>query len=284
MPSSIAWMQPDGAYRRDPGIAQSHLKSILISPAHYQAAKNKRFPATANMTLGSALHCAVLEGQEAFEAQYVERPDGLNLTTKEGKAWAADIKAKGKTVLTGEQSAQLRGMVAALQELEWFSPARQQELRKFSELSIYWDWCGIDCKARLDRLIELDDRVLVLDLKTTDSVNPKKFLDKVFNLNYMFQAAYYTEAASVAFNKPAEFVFVGVERDAPNTIDFFTPAADMVAEGRGQCEYALGLLKECILTDSWPLPSPRMNTMELPSWYRSPLPAAPAESTTEPLF
>lgn len=269
MAVSIAWCQPDEIYRHDPAEAQSHLKNILTSPAHYKASIGKRFPTTPNMTLGSALHCLVLEGQQVFESSYVTRPDDIKLTTKEGKAWAAE--QKGKTVLNGEQTHQLLGMAKALQELEWFDPARQKELRKYSELSIYWDWCGVDCKARLDRVIELPDKVLVLDLKTTDSVNHKKFLDKVLYLNYMFQAAYYTKAASVAFKKPAEFVFVGVERDAPNTIDFFTPASSMVEEGRAQCEYALQTWAKCTLEGHWPGVAPKMNQLELPEWYHSPV-------------
>lgn len=285
MPSSIAWMQPDGAYRRDPGMAQSSLKAILISPAHYQAALKKRWPASANMVLGSALHCAVLEGPKAFEASYVEKPEDIKLTTKEGKAWAAEVKKAGKTVLNGEQTEQLKNMVRALGEIEWFAPERQADLRKYSELSIYWDWMGVDCKARLDRVIELEDKVLVLDLKTTDSVNHKKFLDKVVYLNYLFQAAYYTEAAAVAFNKPAEFVFVGVERDLPNCIDLFSPDADMMAEGRRQCEFALQTFKQCTLTEHWPGPAPTMNKMSLPSWFTSPVPCATMEADDEePLF
>lgn len=279
MSHSIAWCQPDGAYRQDPGIAQSHLKSILISPAHYKAALNKRWVTSANMVLGSALHCAVLEGREVYEASYVERPDNIRLNTKEGKEWAAEQKKKGKTVLTGEQSDQLNGMVEVLQKLEWFDPKKQKELRKYSELSIYWQWCGMDCKARLDRVIEQEDKVLVLDLKTTDSVQPKKFLDKVIYLNYMFQAAYYTKAAEVAFGKPAEFIFVAVERDLPHCIDYFCPGEDMVLEGTRQCEHALELLKLCTLTDDWPGPPPSMNRMSLPEWYTSPVGAIMSQDT-----
>jgi len=284
MACSIGWLQADRVYRKDPGIAQSHLKSILISPAHYRAALSRRFPATPAMALGSALHCLVLEGEQTFQAQYSTRPDDLRLTTKEGKAWAAEQKAKGLTVLSGEQTQQLRGMAKSLSKLDWFAPDKQDELRKHSEVSIYWDWCNVDCKARLDRVIELPDKVLVLDLKTTDSVNPRKFLDKVVGLNYMFQAAYYTEAATVAFGKPAEFIFVGVERDAPNQVDFFTPGPDMVAESRRQCEHALRLYKECTLTEEWPGPPPQMHSMDLPSWYRSPLPCDTVDTTSEPLF
>jgi hypothetical protein len=282
MSVSISWCQPDGAYRQNPGIAQSHLKSILISPAHYQAALNRRWHTTPNMLLGSALHCAVLEGKMAFHSNYVERPEDVKLNTKEGKEWAAEQKKQRKTVLNGEQTQQLKGMVKALQTLDWFDVTKQESLRKYSELSIYWEWCGMDCKARLDRLIELEDKVLVLDLKSTDSVHPKKFIDKVIGLNYMFQAAYYTQAAMQAFKKPAEFIFIGVERDAPHTIDYFSPGEDMILEGHRQCEHALNVLKQCTLTDEWPNQPPTLNKMSLPDWYRSPVTATLAEE--EPLF
>jgi len=269
---AISKRQPDPEYRRDPGIAQSGLKSILTSPAHYKAAQKRKWPCTPNMTLGSALHCISLEGPETFDRNYVRRPDDLKLTTKEGKAWAAEQKSSGRDVLTADQWESVHGMNASLASMEWFDPKRLDEYRDFSELSIYWEWCGMDCKARLDRLIELEDKVLVLDLKTTDSVSEKKFIDKVIYLNYMFQAAYYSKAASVAFGKPAEFIFVGVEREAPYTINLFTPTVEMMEEGTSQCEHALETLKECLITDYWPAPVPKMLTMDLPQWYVSPVP------------
>ena len=86
----VAYNQNEFDYRRAAGANQSSLKKILESPAHYQAAlKNKIIPTPA-MEMGTAVHCLTLDGPEAFEAQYIVKPDGIKLNTKEGKEWKVD--------------------------------------------------------------------------------------------------------------------------------------------------------------------------------------------------
>ena len=79
----------------------------------------------------------------------------------------------------------------------------------------------IPCKARLDRVIPMENEVLVLDLKTTDSISTAKFQSKFVDLGYDFQAAWYSHAAELVYQKPARFIFVAIERTAPFTMDFF---------------------------------------------------------------
>jgi hypothetical protein len=273
---SVAYNQPDPAYRREIGENQSSLKNILVSPAHYQVSKKRRFVTTINMEIGSAVHCKALEGDEEFERRYVLKPDDISLTTKEGKEWkAAQV---GKTVLTNSDKDRpwdsVVGMTDSLRSMEWFNPS-QSDYRKFNELSIYWDAMGIPCKGRLDRLVDNGDEVLVLDLKTTDSVDKSVFEKKVCGgMNYIFQAAWYAEAARLAYNKPAKFIFIGIERAAPWTADIFEVSDEMMTEGIKQINEARRILGECLRTKSWPKPNPSYNVMNLPPWYRSPVKTA----------
>jgi len=274
--ASVAYNQPDPAYRREIGENQSSLKNILISPAHYEAAKRRRFPATINMEIGSAVHCKALEGDEEFEKRYVMKPDNISLATKEGKEWKAE--QVGKTVLSNSDRDRpwdsVIGMTESLRQLSWFNP-EQPDYRKFNELSIYWDAMGIPCKARLDRLVDVGDYLLVLDLKTTDSVDPSSFEKKVSGwMNYIFQAAWYAEAASVAYNKPAKFIFIGIERAEPWSAAIFEVSDEMMAEGTNQINEARRILRECMETKTWPKPEVPYNVMNLPPWFRSPVKVA----------
>ena len=70
----IAYNQSDWDYRRAEGLNQSSLKKILESPAHYQAALKNRLIPTPAMEMGTAAHCLVLDGAEAFENQYSRVP------------------------------------------------------------------------------------------------------------------------------------------------------------------------------------------------------------------
>jgi hypothetical protein len=258
--------EADFDYRREEGVNQSSLKKILESPAHYQAAIKTKLIPTPAMEMGTALHCLVLDGAEAFKAHYVKKPDGLSLATKEGKEWKASLGRKKPLAEGGKDDpwGSVIGMGDSLRELLWFNGS-DPEYIKYNEVSIYWDWEGVRCKARLDRV--LVDEGIVLDLKTTDSVEPELFTKKVVSLGYDFQAAYYAKAAEVAFGKPFKFMFAAVERKAPYSVDLFEVSDEMMAEANAKCVAALRLYKTCNDLDRWPGRQPRIRSLEYPSWY-----------------
>lgn len=271
--AAVCYNQSDPAYRKEIGENQSSLKHILLSPSHYQAAKKRRFTPTIFMEMGSALHCKVLEGDEEFENRFVLKPHDLSLATVAGKAWKAE--QKNKTIISDNDKdaawTSIHGMTNALRQLEWFH-WDQPEYRKYNEVSIYWDVDNIPCKARLDRVVVQEDSVLVLDLKTTDSVEPSVFNKKVVGgLNYIFQAAWYAEAAEQIYKKPAKFIFIGVERARPWSLGIFEVSQEMMEEGKAQIHKARQILNECYRTRSWPEPEITENVLELPPWYVSPL-------------
>ena len=144
-------------------------------------------------------------------------------------------------------------------------------------MSIYWEWEGVKCKARLDSV--LVNEGIVLDLKTTDSVEVDLFTKKVLGLGYDFQAAYYTKAAQVAYGKPFKFVFTCVERKDPFSVDLFEVDEEMMAEATIKCEAALRLYKQCSTTGDWPSREPIMHSLSYPSWYKHySLPEEPTEN------
>ena len=153
------------------------------------------------MKIGTAAHCLVLDGEKAFDGAYVRQPDNIKLTTKEGKEWKASVGRK--TVLNSggkdDPWGSVQGMAESLRRLEWYSGTDAEYIKR-NEVSIYWDWMGVRCKARLDSV--LVDEGIVLDLKTTDTVDAELFTKKVVGLGYDFQAAYYAKAAEVAYGKP----------------------------------------------------------------------------------
>ena len=133
------------------------------------------------------------------------------------------------------------------------------------------------CKARLDRV--LIDEGIVLDLKTTDSVEPELFTKKVVGLGYDFQAAYYARAAEKAFGKPFKFIFVCIERKAPYTVDLFEVTPDMMDESMFKVEQALQTYAKCNESGEWPNREPVIRQLEYPGWYRPvKVDEAPAEN------
>ncbi len=262
----IAYNQSDWDYRRAEGLNQSSLKKILKSPAHYQAALKNRLIPTPAMEMGTAAHCLVLDGKEAFDSQYILKPEGIKLTTKEGKEWKTSAGRK-KVLNSGGKDdpwGSVHGMAESLRRLEWYAGSDKEYIKR-NEVSIYWEWLGAACKARLDSV--LVDEGIVVDLKTTDSVDPESFTKKVVNLGYDFQAAYYAKAAEVAYGKPFRFIFVAVERRAPFAVDLFEVTPDMLKEGTAKCEIALRRYAECERSEEWPGPEPVIRPLDYPGWY-----------------
>jgi hypothetical protein len=277
MSAAVSFLTPDQDYRKETGENQSSLKHILKSPAHYQTAKNRQFTTTAAMEIGSALHCLSLEGQEEFDKRYVMRPDDVKLTTKAGKEWVAE--QKDKTVLSSGDWDTIIGMDKALKRLSWFDAKEyggEESYRKYNEVSIYWNDAehDIPCKARLDRVIGLGEgeQGIVLDLKTTDSIEYAKFIRKTLDLGYDFQAAWYTRAAELAFGKPFIFVFVAIERNSPQPISIFEVDDVMMSEAVSKIDEALARLKRSTKTETWAPPEILHHCLTLPPWYVSPVP------------
>lgn len=266
--AEVSYFQADFAYRKSIGESQSQLKSILISPAHYQAATRRFLKPSSAMIIGTATHCKVLEGNEKFEADFVKKPSNIKYTNKEGRQWKDE--QKGKTVLSNDgyhrEWDSVIGMSQSLSKLDWFNPS-QSDYRKYNEVSIYWVENDIHCKARLDRVIVTDDEVHVIDLKTTDSVSTDKFQSKLVDLGYDFQAGWYTHAAAIAFGKPATFTFVAVERQEPWSVKVFDVPDEMLHEARKKNEKALRILKSCKKANSWPKQEITRQTLQYPRWY-----------------
>ena len=285
MPAAVSYMQADAAYRRDPGFAQSHVKHILQSPAHYLAAKERRFSPTLRMAMGSALHCLVLEGQEQFDQDYILKPDDISFTTKAGKEWKAENSKKtilSKTDADNSWDA-VHGMAESLKTLSWFDDT-QPDYRKYNEVSVYWEADGLSCKGRLDRVLLTPDKAVVLDLKTTDTIDARDFAKKITGgLNYLFQSAWYCEGTEAIFRVPASFVFVAVERTPPYAMATFEISQDMLAEGFRQTHFARKALVDCMKTKQWPGLPLRSHILELPPWYRSPLESATLVSEADEL-
>ena len=266
MTAEIAYNQGDFAYRKEAGVNQSSLKKILDSPAHYQAALKSKLIPTPAMEMGTALHALSLDGEDAFNGAYIKKPDGIRLNTKEGREWKEGVGRKKVLASGGKDDpwGSVLGMAKSLERLAWFDP-KQEDYIKHNEVSIYWEEHGVNCKARLDRV--LIEEGIVLDLKTTDSVDPELFTKKVVSLGYDFQAAYYARAAEVAYGKPFKFIFVAVERKAPYTVDLFEVTPDMMQEGLYKVEKALKLYAECDASGEWPNREPVIRQLDYPGWY-----------------
>lgn len=245
-------------------ISWSRLKHYDKSPAHFLEAWLNPPEPTPAMTLGSALHCLVLEPGK-FEARYVVAPEGIDRRTKDGKAaWAEfEAGAKGKAILTAEQMEQAQGMAQAIQT----SGVAQKMLALCDrrEDTIHWEdsLTGLPCKGVIDAW---GAKGFVVDIKTTDDASDRAFARAVANYQYHGQAAFYMDGLRENGREPKNFFFIVVEKNPPHGVRTFMCGADMLSAGRGLYMRLLERHAECVAAGEWPGYPEEVAALELPAW------------------
>ena len=61
----------------------------------------------------------------------------------------------------------VQGMAESLRRLEWYSGTDAEYIKR-NEVSIYWDWMGVRCKARLDSVL-VDEGIVLTSRPPTPS-------------------------------------------------------------------------------------------------------------------
>lgn len=292
----VAYGQTDPDYRRTEGLSQSAMKELLVSPAHYLASygpnAEPRF-ASAAMIWGSALHCKVLE-PEKYDNVYFDRSSkpkektvaelkemasemGLEFKSTikkpdlEALIWPEGKKKDNRISLDAKDYDNVNRAAEALRTHditgEWFCPG-QEDYRTNNEVSLYVkNELGQILKGRYDRLHLTDDKVTILDLKTTQSAQLKDFQKSVANFSYDLQAAWYSSLAERCWpGREVEFLFVAIEKKAPFGISVFRASPGLLHNGRKKMAKALDLFAQSQALDYWPSYDPIVHDLDLPGW------------------
>jgi hypothetical protein len=116
----------------------------------------------------------------------VRRPEGIDLRTKEGKAWRESVA--GKEIVSEPDWLRL--------ERVWTHLQACSQVRKFLgnghvERELFWrhQRSGIDCRAKVD---QLSDGVLI-DWKTTSAASEEEFINQAVNMHYDIRLAFYRD-------------------------------------------------------------------------------------------
>jgi len=260
----------NNSYHRHPAVSKSHLDQIARSPLHYWARfldKNRVIPEpTAAMAIGSAVHTHVLE-LDQWDARYCVAPEGINRRTKEGKAeWEAFTTAStGRTVLSKEDA----DLVMRMGHAVFKHPAAAMVLGLAGKAETTHMWTdaasGLQCKCRPDWLT--DDGNLIIDLKTTEDASPREFARSIAKWRYHAQSSWYLDGVEASTGKrPANFVFVCVEKKPPYAVAVYVADAEMIEAGDITARRDLDTLAVCKAADSWPGYSDQIETISLPAW------------------
>lgn len=183
----------DTDYHADGALGSTGMKRLLQSapdfwwesPMNPARPEDKETPAK---IFGRALHRAVLEGREAFEAIY--SPTEFPGNVKAGKDERAFIASVGKLALSRDDYDRILAASAFIRANPHLGNAFTNGM---PEVSVFWERDGIMMKARFD-FLKLN---AITDLKSIRNRNGKEFKkacrDAIANYEYALSADHYME-------------------------------------------------------------------------------------------
>lgn len=245
---------PFETYLEAPAVSKSSLwTAITRSPAHARVEKE---PSNA-MTLGTAVHCAVLE-PDAFAMRFVRGPDD-----RRGNRWKEALDEHGERLLTAgdyDAALKIRDVVASEPVLKRLLAGSVTEASGF--------WIDADtqllCRCRPDAYNEVN--AVMLDLKVTANAHPSVFRRRVAEFGYHAQEAFYTDGWRACGADVKAFVFLAIEPTAPYGLSLYEIEPVAVAEGREAMRKALAQWRECAERNHWPAYASGVQPLDLPKW------------------
>jgi len=199
---------------------------------------------------GTAAHCYILEGEAAFEQRFVVKPEGMNFTTKEGRAWRAEAEESGRDVVTYEAFKRICMMKAGLYEhgdarrlLRAGGRAELTMIAKDPET-------GLWLLARPDLFIERAG--MLVNLKTARNLAPGDFERQVWALRYYLSDAFVRHVAKLAGVAAPSHAFLVVGNEAPHLGYVAALNADAAAWGDRQVRILLRQFADCVAHNHWP--------------------------------
>ena len=242
-------------YREIDAMNWSSLSAMATSPRLYKHRIDHPRPDTPSLSMGRAIHTAILEPED-FDDQYVVAPSGLNLRTKAGQAWKREQHA---TVLTRDQ---LETIEACRESVLAHDDAAAIIEATEHERSVTWSIDGIPCKGRFDCV---GPRILA-DLKSTREL--ARFVRDAATYLYHGQAAWYRDGgveAGVCDQSVAVF-WVVVETTEPYDCGVFRVRDYVIDAGRALYRDLLAQWRWCRDNDVWPGQVPGTEDFALPPW------------------
>jgi hypothetical protein len=256
---------PMGEYQDSPGISKSKLDLLHRSPAHYRQELLEPSEPTDAMRWGSMFHSFILE-PEVFNKSYAVLEEKIDKRTKEGKAIWEEWQAAHPFQETIDKPTMTE--LVAMRDSIYSHPAAQKYLTGgIAEQCMFWERNGILCKARPDYIVQTDEGVLLVDLKTTKDARMDEFARACWSYRYHVQAPYYMDGYEIITGEqPLGFLFIAIEKAKPYPTAAYLANEAMVEQGRREYISDLDVYAECLAKDEWPGYPTGVIDLLLPRW------------------
>ena len=208
-------------YHNSPGISSSTIRRCGVSQLH---ALEEEMEDSHALRFGSAAHALIVEGERTFNEEVaclIGSP-----YTKANKELKAEYESRGLTVISNSDKDHIYNMRNHLipEGEKLLHPSENEYPNVFNwpfERALYWEKKGLLCKVKADVIRHPvdatfnDKQIVLVDYKTTQSVEPRSFIGSVKKYQYELQAAWYKRAFEKAGFKVQDFYFVAQEKKKP---------------------------------------------------------------------
>ena len=236
-------------YRKSEGISRSELWEIRESPEKFKYKQEHPEEPTPALIFGTLVHSLLLD-PDSFSSQFAIAPE-VDKRTKAGKeAFNAFLTGvSDATIITQDEYKKALEMVSRA----FTTPFVSDLLSGEKELPIKWvdDLTGELCKVRLDCLIWIKGKPIIVDYKTTNNAQTDAFMRFATNNGYDFQAAMYCEAVEKTYGKKPTFVFIAQEKDPPYAVNIMQADEVIIKRGYDIFRELIGIYHDCKESGNW---------------------------------
>lgn len=203
---------------------------------------------TPALLIGRATHCRILEGRDAYEAQFA-LGGPINKTT--GKPYGKDTQAfrgwaeeQGKPGVHHDDLALIENLASGVAMND---EAVDLLLYGRSEGVVRTSYCQTPCQVRLDWV---HPHRGIVDLKTTADLS--WFENEVKRRRYHHQLAFYQAVLAEVIGERVPVYLVAVEKAEPFRCGVWRISDDTLAVARQENEAAIGRLRRAWEIDAFP--------------------------------
>lgn len=275
-------------YHKPIGLSNSGIRKILDCPAKYYyeylSGKYEKESTPATL-LGELVHALVLEKKEVYNRYIPKIKDEINigkmpllkevgreefnrcktLYTQASLARKQEkekfkLESKGKKIVPDSIWQKAHEMASILEKSKYGAILKGENV----EHSIFWEMDDILLKCRPD--IYHIDKKLIVDLKTTDSVNPPDFIRSIWKYGYHSQAALNIDGLQQELNEKFTFIIVAIEVHPPYIVQSFNFLPETIAKGREEYYKGAYIYKECKEWNLWPGYNNEIIDIQLPEY------------------
>lgn len=243
-------------YARIKAVNFSTLKEMRRSPLHYRWRVDHPRKDTTGLARGRAAHTALLD-PDRFLNDYVlfKGKDRRSKKFKEFKE-----HHEGQTILLENE---YKCALAIRDAVRSHPVASGLMFSGNAEHSIVWvdPSTKLRCKSRLDF-----NGAAIVELKTTATVDVRRFGRIAANFGYHAQMAMQRDAVVMTEGKTKPAFIVAVESEPPHAVCVLDLDDDTLALGQDEYLRYLARVQECEASGCWPGPYEETQRLELPAY------------------